>query len=229
MADEVDDLWRSIMEWLRSHAPATAAGIRPPATDAALSSVIAALERPLPADLQRWWRLADGMTRGVLDPLIPSIYTPLPLADALEIRQFSLKLEDDIMGSVEVLDGDQVDESYDMAGPPCYGFHPLFVPIAEDHCGDTMFVDLREGSQHGCIGVWDPESDWDDGVCWESVTDMLTDVRDALLHGEPAMVAYAERRQQHFAGLAVDAAIWRAEVDSRDRLTWTPQEVGSRR
>ncbi|WP_433377118.1 SMI1/KNR4 family protein [Actinoplanes sp. CA-142083] len=217
MVDEVEGLWRTIVDWLRSHAPATAAHIRPPASGEALSSLAAALGRTLPADLHRWWQLADGMTVGVLDPLIPSLYTPLPVAEALKNRQFSLSLDQ------ESTDADEV------AGAPSYGFHPLFVPIAEDHCGQTMFIDLREGSQHGCIGVWDHESAWDDGVYWESLSDMLTDVRDALVHGRPALVAHAERRLQHFAGHAVDASIWRAAVDSAGRLAWTPQEVGSRR
>ena len=227
MADEVEGLWRTIVEWLHGHAPATAAGIRPPAADWALSEVVAAVGKPLPADLQRWWRLTDGMTRGVLNPLIPPIFTPLPLADGLNIRQFSLSLEEELAN--EDLDGDEVDESYQVAGAPCYGFHRLFVPIAEDHCGETMFVDLRDGPQHGCIGVWDPESAWDDGVSWEGVADMLTDIRDALVRCEPALVAHAERRLQHFAGRAVDATIWRPDVDSTGHLEWIPQEVGTRR
>ncbi|SNY37936.1 hypothetical protein [Paractinoplanes atraurantiacus] len=73
----------------------------------------------------------------------------------------------------------------------------------------------------------DHESAWDDGVYWESLTDMLTDVRDALVHGRPALVAYAERRLQHFAGHTVDASTCRATVDAAGHLEWTEQEVGS--
>lgn len=92
----------------------------------------------------------------------------------------------------------EVDESAEVAGAPSHAFHPLFLPIAEDHCGQTMFVDLREGPWHGCIGVWDHESAWDSAVCWESITDMLTDVDNALLHGKPAVVAYVKRWIQRF-------------------------------
>jgi cell wall assembly regulator SMI1 len=71
MANEVEGLWHPIVEWLGRHALVTAARIRPPATDATLSAVVSAVGKPLPPDLQQWWRLADGMGRGVLDPLIP--------------------------------------------------------------------------------------------------------------------------------------------------------------
>ncbi|XVU28334.1 SMI1/KNR4 family protein [Actinoplanes sp. CA-054009] len=228
MVDEVEGSWHTIVGWLHAHAPTTAARIRPPAGDASLASLAAALGRPLPADLRRWWQLADGMTTGVLDPLIPPLYTPISVAEAIEHRQFALSLNEELADADED-DDDDIDESADIAGASRYEFHPLFVPIAEDHCGQTMFVDLREGSQHGCIGVWDHESAWDDGVYWESLSDMLTDVRDALVHGRPALVAYAERRQQHFAGHAVTAEICQAAVDASGSLEWIPEEVGPRR
>jgi hypothetical protein len=70
--------------------------------------------RLLPADLQQWWRSADGMNRGILDPLIPSLYTPIPIADALEIRQSLVNVwpadEGDDLG--------EVDESAEVAGAP---------------------------------------------------------------------------------------------------------------
>lgn len=219
MSGEIEGLWRSITEWLSRHAPATADGIRPPASDDALSAVAVALGRPVPAELRQWWQLADGMNRELLDPLIPSLYTPLPIADALEIRNFLVDL-----WSAD--DGEEPDEA-DEAGAPSYVFHPLFMPIAEDGCGQTMFVDLREGSWHGCIGVWDHESAWDSAVYWESITDMLTDVRNALFQGSPALVAHVRRWIERFHGHSGGTEVWLPEVDSTGHLEWTPQEIGS--
>ncbi|MDI6104061.1 SMI1/KNR4 family protein [Actinoplanes sp. NEAU-A12] len=222
MPSDVEGLWRSITEWLSCHAPATADVVRPPASDDDLSAVEVALGRPVPAELRHWWRMADGMNRGVLDPLIPPLYTPLPIADALEIRDFLVNLwpaDDDELGDV--------DELAEVAGAPSYAFHQLFLPIAEDHCGQTMFVDLREGPWHGCIGVWDHESAWDSAVYWESITDMLTDLSKALLHGDLALVAHAERWFQRFPGHTAGTEVCRAAVGSTGHLKWTPCEIGS--
>jgi hypothetical protein len=130
---------------------------------------------------------------------------------------------------VELSDGDDPDEMAEVAGAPSYAFHPLFMPIAEAGCGQTMFVDLREGSWHGCIGVWDHEVAWDSAVYWDCITDMLADVLHALMHGEPALVAHAERYLQRFPGHAANTGVCWAAVDSTGHLAWTPGDVGAHR
>jgi cell wall assembly regulator SMI1 len=217
MTDQVEALWSGIVTWLHREAPATAGQLRPPATEAVIGEATRQLGRSLPDDLLQWWGLADGLAPSAMDPLIPPLYTPVPVADALRIRQDWLRL----------MRSEPEHDEPGEAGSPSHRFHDLFLPIAVDHCGQAMFVDLRDGRWHGCIGVWDHESAWDNAVYWESVTDMLTDIRDGLINRKPALVAYAGRRLRRFAGYQVEASIWRASVTDGE-VEWTDHPIHSR-
>ena len=60
---------------------------------------------------------------------------------------------------------------------------PSWLPIADDIGGAYLFLDLREGPQHGCVGRMDKEEISFSRPVWSSVTEMLAEVADALVNG----------------------------------------------
>ncbi|GAA3273538.1 hypothetical protein GCM10020218_018390 [Dactylosporangium vinaceum] len=174
--------------------------------------MIDAVERdvgvPLPADLRAWWRLADGFQPGVLQALIPWIHVPLPIAVARDERRQLVEL------SARV--GWPDSDGYD-AGSFSNRYQPAFLPISTDHCGQVLFVDLRPGPLRGSVSEWDHEEGFLKPHDWTGVTDMLTDIADALELGQPAMVAYAERLRA--AGFASDPRAW-AAITETGELEW---------
>lgn len=173
-----------------------------PPTD--LDAVERVLDRPLPADLAEWWRVG-----GRVEHLIPPEHTPLSAAAALEIRRD--RLDEHLRRGESIVDGE--------AGDPSRGFQSAFVPIAGDSAGRLLFVDLRGGPLHGCVGEWD--DGFVDVVHWPSVAEMLGDVADALVHGVPAMTFHAAGRLRHFAGHPeVPVLTYRATMTPAGRLAW---------
>ena len=87
--------------------------------------------------------------------------------------------------------------------------------------GRYLFVDLRVGPLHGCVAEWDEKFSFDDAIHWPSITEMLSDIADALTHGTPAMTFHAAGRLRHFAANP-DALVdtYRATVSSSGRLAW---------
>jgi hypothetical protein len=57
---------------------------------------------------------------------------------------------------------------------------------------------------------------------------MLTDIRDALVDGRPALASHAFRRGHRFAGRNVDAPIFEAAVTEDGELEWVETEFGHR-
>jgi cell wall assembly regulator SMI1 len=203
----VEESWTRIVTWLGESAPATAAGLRSAAPD--LAEVERALDRPLPSDLAEWWRLA-GDASGA-ERLIPIEHTPLCVPDALYVRRE--RLDRHLRRGESIVDGE--------AGEPSRGFQSAFVPIAGDGHGRYLFVDLRGGPLHGCVGEWDDRGSFADVISWPSVAEMLGDVADALVHGVPALTFHAAGRLRHFAGHPeVPVLTCRATVTPNGHLTW---------
>ncbi|MGS2618981.1 SMI1/KNR4 family protein [Micromonospora sp. LZ34] len=174
MTSQVSRSWHLIATWLAEHAPLTASEIRPPASPAAIEAVQRQLPVRLPADLVAWWEACDGFTDGTCCVLLPEIHVPLGTARVIEARQSQLDLMAKF-GSPTLMTG--------QAGEFSSAFQDAFVPIAEDGCGQLLFVDLRPGPLHGCVSEWDHEQDFLDLPIWESVAAMLTDVAGALQSG----------------------------------------------
>lgn len=61
LTEQVAVAWGRVERWLRAHAPASAALLRAPASDAALASVEASIGLPLPPALRAWYKLHDGV------------------------------------------------------------------------------------------------------------------------------------------------------------------------
>ena len=165
-----------------------------------------ALDRPLPPDLAEWWRVG-----GCAERLIPLEHTPLPIPAALEARRD--RLDQALRHGDSIVDGE--------AGDPSHGFHSAFIPIAHDPHGRHLFVDLRGGPLHGCVGEWDDIGGFVDVISWPSVAEMLGDIADALVYGVPAMTFHAAGRLRHFAGhREVPVVTCRATVTPSGELTW---------
>ena len=210
----VEESWTRIVGWLEGSAPATAAQIGAPAAGDAILDVARVAGRPLPDDLVRWWLQCGGFARDSMDPLIPSLHVPLTVPDALEVRRYWLDLH--LRQGESIVDG--------VAGEPSRGFQSAFVPISTDCCGQFLFVDLREGPLYGCVAEWSSKHSFDDAIHWPSVTEMLSDIADALTHGVPAMTFHAAGRLRHFpARPDIPVNTYRATVTDAGRLAWAAQ------
>ena len=69
------------------------------------------------------------------------------------------------------------------AGQSAFVFLPHFVPIADNGCGETLFVDLRPGPLSGCVTPYLQGDADTHGPFWPSVSAMLEEVADSLESG----------------------------------------------
>jgi cell wall assembly regulator SMI1 len=183
-----------IVAWLREHAPATAATLRPPAPAEALDAAEREVGAAFPADLRAWYARTDGMQWIFpwAGTLIPSFYRPYPLAMALDIRRMMLEVAAQFPPEWPLSA---------VAGEASQIWQPSFMPIAADTGGVTVFVDLREGPLRGCVLEYDKVSACHGVPAWPSVSAMLAEVAGALVHDRLANGC-------------------RREVDAQGRLTW---------
>ncbi|MFC4068908.1 SMI1/KNR4 family protein [Actinoplanes subglobosus] len=185
MADQVPALWGEIVTWLRTHVPADAGRLRPPAPASLISEVEAAVGRPLPEELRQWWQQADGAVP-IVD-LLPSGFTPISCREALANRAGRLEIAESLL---EEDDDDDDDDDWedDEEEPEFVGFHPHYLPIGDNHCGDCLYVDLRDGPDYGSVKYFNHEDYYGNSVVhWRGITEMLTDIRDALLGHDPSL------------------------------------------
>jgi cell wall assembly regulator SMI1 len=209
----VEDSWTRIVDWLSRSAPSTAAQLAAPPSADEVAGAAKVVGRELPDDLARWWLVA-GFSPDAVHPLLPWLHVPLTIPDALEARRFWLDLH--VRMGEAIVSGD--------AGEPSHAFQSAFLPVAADRSGQYLFVDLRDGPLRGCVGQWDHERSFDDAIRWPSVTEMLSDVADALWHGVPAMTFHAAGRLRHFAGYPeVPVDTYRARVTESGHLAWAAE------
>lgn len=153
--------------------------IRPPAPAGRIAEVAAAIGRPVPLDLDQWWQQADGMERGARGCLIPWGFVPMSCRDTLEVRASWLN-------SSAALDDEGDDELSVADDADLYGFHPLFLPIGDDLCGNFLCIDMRNGPRNGHLGRFDHEAGWYGAdFLYRGVTHMLLEIRNALIDGAP--------------------------------------------
>jgi hypothetical protein len=111
--------------------------------------------------------------------------------------------------------GDEDDDELNVADDTdFYGFHPLFLPIGDDLCGDALCIDMRSGPRNGHIGQFDHESGWCGAdFYYRSVTYLLFEIRNALIDGVPVA-----------AGAWGGAArFYRAVVTPQHELRWVKE------
>ncbi|GIM96237.1 SMI1/KNR4 family protein [Paractinoplanes toevensis] len=171
----VDESWAVLVAGLQRYCPEVLAWIRPAASPDDLRLAEETLGRPLPADLVRWWQLADGMTKHT--SLIPQSYTPYSVREALSDRRTWLE----VSAHADRYEPDDYDECLAApAGTGCSGwFLPQWLPVAGDDAGGTLFVDLRFGHANGCVSKM--HTGWSSGpAVWTGVGAMLEEVAEAV-------------------------------------------------
>lgn len=210
----VGESWAAIAAWLKANAPETANAIRPPAPEPLIRSLEAEAPNGWPGGLSALYRMADGAERSTAGYIYPR-YRPLPLAEAGRTRQMLLGIEAQVgeaanaaferaqnsplyrnlrtlhqAGSGVPLTEpqkpyDPAKAEADDAGTRASFFIAPFLPIAEDGSGDFLFVDLRGGRQHGCVGEYfKGDADWRPAI-WPSVEALLEDILSSLESGRP--------------------------------------------
>ncbi|QFZ23307.1 SMI1/KNR4 family protein [Saccharothrix syringae] len=158
--------WARIAAWLEDHAPATARAFVPPEGEAAVEALVAGTGLEPPAELRAWWSVCGGTADLAYAEVLPPFYTPLGPSDAL--RSWRLKQR---FWPAERDTG---------AGEPTVGFHPRWLPIAFDGCGDALALDLRPGARCGCVVEWDREAGGMVAPEWAGLEEMLDRIATAL-------------------------------------------------
>ncbi|WP_084757668.1 SMI1/KNR4 family protein [Micromonospora cremea] len=142
-----------IDRWLRQHAPRVRAALRPPASEQDLAAVEEAVDQPVPSDLLSWWSDANGASpQADSGSLVPPSFVPYSVADALRSRRTSMEVARQIAPiPIAELEAFISSHSSRPAGTRCETWLPAWLPIASDHGGAHLFVDLRSGRRHGCV------------------------------------------------------------------------------
>lgn len=168
----------TIMRWIEENCPDERPAFRGPAAEEDLRTVERATGRPLPADQLAWWRLSDGTEdRGPSPLLIPVVWTPTSVAYALQRHRLLTDQLSRYFPDLLELDNQPAGTAADIP------WLPSWLPVAHDIGGSHLFLDLRDGPEHGCVGKMHKEEICFVAPVWWSVTDMLAEVADALVNG----------------------------------------------
>ncbi|KFZ76988.1 hypothetical protein ED92_38400 [Amycolatopsis sp. MJM2582] len=173
--NDVDAAWQRIMAWLHRHTPITAATLRPPAPADDIRAVQDAVGLPFPDDLLAWWRLMDGVDDDAdyrTAFTVPGGYMPLSVARVRE-EWTSLSAYPD-------QDCCQTDGLHQRAaGDATFGYCTALLPVCRALDGAVLAIDLRPGSQHGCVMDWMAQAGAH-RTTWTSVSALLTDTAQRL-------------------------------------------------
>jgi cell wall assembly regulator SMI1 len=206
--------WATITGWLEEHIPAEHERLQPPAPRSSISAVRAGMGRRLPSDLVAWLTLNNGIKpRGGYGNILPVFYTPMTCEEMLSRR--------------EMLRGIYADSErrgeQQPAGTHSFEWLDGFLPIGDAGTDVELFVDLREGDLHGCVGQFDAPAGGFSTPRWMSITEMLSDVADALTLDQPALQDHG--RRSHAADPWSPAPrAWHPYLDD-GRLRWNLVEL----
>ncbi|RSN66649.1 SMI1/KNR4 family protein [Actinomadura sp. WAC 06369] len=189
--------WDRVEAWLRVHAPASAALLRPPAGEADIGAAAAAIGVEFPATLAAWYRIHDGVDEDRTPDavhvagILPNGWTMLPL-DGL-VREYRT----------------HTDEWEREAG---------ILPFAR-RPGDTWYgwyVDARKGEpSYGNLGGWAVDAGdapYPSPNGWP-LPDWLTEIAAALEQGRPMTRPDGTEERTNRPALDRDGLTW---VDARD-------------
>jgi len=171
-----------IESWLAQHAPRDRGLLNPPAGDDDLAHAENQIGISLPPEVDTWWRWADGATGRPYEPgplLIPPGFVPYRIVDALQRRTDWMAVARNIAPDLDDLADLIRSSGHQPAGTSCYTWLPSWLPIATDRAGGDLFIDLRDGSDHGCVMRFYEE----DGLAltlWPNLTGMASAIAGGL-------------------------------------------------
>ncbi len=172
----VEESWRRIDSWLAAHAPRTFESLRPPASQAAISTAAAELGVEFPTELIAYLRHHDGVSPGKRGYVAPEEggfsfpgFEPYTLAEILSAglskrESWASYAEDELL-----------------EGPGGY-WHRDFLAFARDISADALVVDCRPGESFGAVGQ-DAEAEGTRFGEWASLAAFLEQVADSLEGG----------------------------------------------
>jgi len=134
----MEGTWKRIEDWLAAHAPAAAAGLNPPASDADIAAAEQCVGVTFPEAVRASFRRHDGQ-----DPEAPW------LMDGWELLSLA-RLRDEWKVWRDLLDGgDFAETRSDGDGETVRSdwWHPAWIPLTYNGCGDHHCVDLAPGPQ----------------------------------------------------------------------------------
>lgn len=223
--EEAAAAWRRVVAWCTQRAPVTAASLHGPADDATLVAVQDELGQEWPDDLVAWLLVSDGADRSHTTALIPGGFIPAPVERIRHDWHMLTGIARDVAREYGTTD-DLAEMDTAPAGAPAFLFLPSFVPIADDTSGDLLFVDLRDGKDHGRVGHWDHEDGYHgadhDYMSWIGVSHLARTVADALENGRWA----PDGRKQNDQIPVISNGVLHWEDPADDEiLTWGDGDV----
>lgn len=214
MDRSVAESWSSITNWLEGHLPTALEHLQPPASGSEISTLRAAVDRRLPSDLIAWLTLNNGFGwQADFGRLIPFIYIPMGIDRMLRDREMLRTI------TATVSPDRPLSDEQDPAGTRSFHWLDAFLPIGDAGTDCHLFVDLREGEHHGCVGGFDNESDGSSIPEWFSITEMLADVADALTLNQPALQDHGRRLHAATPFPTHPPVAWTPYIDD-GRLRW---------
>jgi len=153
----------------------TAAALRGPADESALTQAQATMGLSWPEELEAWLRMSDGAGCSLDALVVPSGFVPSGVRQIVDdwkrLTSYPIPAEEVLAATAQP------------AGTDSAGFLPCWIPVAANFCGGFVFVDLRSGPRHGCIGEWYADGGSFLGPIWDDIAHMLDTIAFALRAG----------------------------------------------
>ncbi|WUJ75246.1 SMI1/KNR4 family protein [Kribbella soli] len=219
MNRSVAESWGSITNWLTDRLPHALDHLQPPASSSEISILRTTMNRRLPSDLVEWLTLNNGFGwQADFGSLIPFIYIPMETERMLRDREMLQKV------TASVFPERTRSNEQDPAGTATFEWLDAFLPIGDAGTDCHLFVDLREGELHGCVGGFDYESGGFSRPQWFSIGEMLADVADALTLNQPALQDHGRRTHAATQFPTHPPYAWTPYLDE-GRLRWDLVEI----
>ncbi|MHC0430890.1 SMI1/KNR4 family protein [Streptomyces sp. O3] len=167
MTLSVTSAWLRIEAWLETHAPETFASLPGPAEPTAIAEAQEALGIPLPDALAESLLRHDGTDYGTLIPSMWMLHDVRGLA-----REWQQRMQIH----------PEIDHEWDPEQEYGPWWHPQWIPIAWNGCGDSLVIDQRDCTKRGRIGIaWHDDVSHFEPVAWmESLPALLISVAIGL-------------------------------------------------
>jgi hypothetical protein len=193
--------------------------LQPPASWSEISALRTVVGRRLPSDLIAWLTLNNGFGwQADFGRLIPFLYVPMGTDRMVRDREMLREVTSSVFPNRDVA------AEQEPAGTRSFEWLDAFLPIGDAGTDCTLFVDLREGDRHGCVGTFDYQSSGFSTPEWFSITEMLADVADALTLNQPALQDHGRRTHAATPFPTQPPYGWTPYIDD-GRLRWTLVEL----